>query len=194
MPAAAWREVAGSSPWLRAPDRQVLEIYAQLLAEARADFAGMPASRMALLSRQAARLGLGPHDRTRLTPRPEPSPELSSLGAPTWTCPTCRRQCSGRCSVVRPRPTGEASTGRYGSSPTARRRTARNGLSTRRRPLSGMDRRPPGTRPPIWWRLDAPEELQEGESEVAYLRRHKWLCPGRGEEAATGNTIEGSTG
>ena len=70
----AWREVAGTAPWLRAPDRGVLEIYAQLLAEARADFAAMPASRMALLSRQAARLGLGPTDRTRLTPPPEPKP------------------------------------------------------------------------------------------------------------------------
>ena len=51
-----------------------LEIYAQLLAEARADFAGMSANRLALLSRQGARLGLGPHDRTRLMPAPPPKP------------------------------------------------------------------------------------------------------------------------
>ena len=70
----AWREVASTAPWLRAPDRGVLEVYAQLLAEARADFAGMSANRLALLSRQGARLGLGPHDRTRLTPAPEPKP------------------------------------------------------------------------------------------------------------------------
>ena len=38
----------------------------------------------------------------------------------------------------------------------------------------------PGTRPPIWWRLDAPEPRQEGESEVAYLRRLRLLL--RGEE------------
>ena len=69
-----WREVAGTAPWLRAPDRQPVEIYAQLLAEARAGFAEMPASRLALLSRQAARLGLGPADRARLTPPPEPKP------------------------------------------------------------------------------------------------------------------------
>ena len=38
----------------------------------------------------------------------------------------------------------------------------------------------PGTRPPIWWRLDSPEERPEGESQAAYLRRHKLLL--RGEE------------
>ena len=38
----------------------------------------------------------------------------------------------------------------------------------------------PGTRPGIWWRLTAPEPRPEGESEVAYLRRHKLLM--RGEE------------
>ena len=67
----AWREVAGNAPWLRGPDRQVLEVYCQLLAEARADFAATPATRLALLSRQAARLGLGPNDRSRLPQQPE---------------------------------------------------------------------------------------------------------------------------
>jgi hypothetical protein len=38
----------------------------------------------------------------------------------------------------------------------------------------------PGTRPPIWWRLDAPEPRQDQESEAAYLRRHKLFM--RGEE------------
>ena len=70
----AWREVAGTAPWLRAPDRGVLEVYVQLLAEARTNFALVPASRLALLSRQAARLGLGPTDRTRLTSQPESKP------------------------------------------------------------------------------------------------------------------------
>ena len=41
---------------------------------ARADFAAMSANRLALLSRQGARLGLGPHDRARLTSPPEPKP------------------------------------------------------------------------------------------------------------------------
>jgi hypothetical protein len=69
-----WREVAVSAPWLRLPDRGPLEVYACLMAEARAGFAAMPASRLALLTRQAARLGLGPVDRTRITPQPECSP------------------------------------------------------------------------------------------------------------------------
>ena len=38
----------------------------------------------------------------------------------------------------------------------------------------------PGTRPSIWWRLDAPEERPPGESETAFLRRHRLLT--RGEE------------
>jgi hypothetical protein len=38
----------------------------------------------------------------------------------------------------------------------------------------------PGTRPRIWWRLDAPEERPEGESEAAYLKRHRLFA--RGEE------------
>ena len=66
----AWREVAagGASAWLRRPDRAQVELYAQLMAEARADFAGMSATR---ISRQASKLGLGPVDRTRITPQPE---------------------------------------------------------------------------------------------------------------------------
>ena len=48
------------------------------------------------------------------------------------------------------------------------------------RGAGGLGRNYPGTRPPIWWRLDAPEPRQEGESEVAYLRRLRLLL--RGEE------------
>ena len=72
----AWREVAagGASAWLRRPDRAQVELYAQLMAEARADFAGMSATRITLLSRQASKLGLGPVDRTRITPQPERAP------------------------------------------------------------------------------------------------------------------------
>jgi hypothetical protein len=69
-----WREVAASAPWLRLPDRGPLEVYVCLMAEARSGFAAMPASRLALLTRQAARLGLGPVDRTRITLQPERSP------------------------------------------------------------------------------------------------------------------------
>ena len=38
----------------------------------------------------------------------------------------------------------------------------------------------PGTRPPIWWRLDAPEERPEGESQASFLKRHGLFL--RGEE------------
>jgi hypothetical protein len=69
-----WREVAGVAPWLTAADRQPLELHCCLMAEARADFAAMSATRIGLLSRQAARLGLGPNDRSRLLPAPEPKP------------------------------------------------------------------------------------------------------------------------
>ena len=51
------------------------EVYCCLMAEARADFAAMSASRLSLLSRQGSKLGLGPVDRTRLAPQPpEPRP------------------------------------------------------------------------------------------------------------------------
>ena len=44
-------------------------------------------------------------------------------------------------------------------------------------------RRNPGTRPPLWWKYDAPEPRQRlgessVESEAAYLRRHKLFLPG----------------
>ena len=68
-----WYEVATCAPWLRLPDRGPLEIYVCLMAEARGGFAAMPASRLTLLTRQAARLGLGPIDRTRITPQAEPT-------------------------------------------------------------------------------------------------------------------------
>ena len=48
-----------------------MELYACLMAEARADFAGMSAARLGLLSRQASKLALGPVDRTRLTLSPD---------------------------------------------------------------------------------------------------------------------------
>ena len=38
----------------------------------------------------------------------------------------------------------------------------------------------PGTRPSIWWRLDAPEERPPGESEAAFLKRHRLLLRGEG--------------
>ena len=63
-----WLETAVVAPWLRLADSGPLEVYACLLAEARADFAAMSASRLSLLCRQGARLGLGPVDRTRLAP------------------------------------------------------------------------------------------------------------------------------
>ena len=69
----AWREVAGSATWLRHPDRGLLEVYAKLLAESRADFAQMPAARLGLLVGLSARLGLAPGDRARLSP-PPPAP------------------------------------------------------------------------------------------------------------------------
>ena len=69
-----WRETASVAPWLTAADRQPLELHCCLMAEARADFAAMSATRIGLLSRQASKLGLGPTDRARLTPHPEPKP------------------------------------------------------------------------------------------------------------------------
>ena len=30
----------------------------------------------------------------------------------------------------------------------------------------------PGSRPSIWWRLSAPQERPEGESQASYLKRH----------------------
>ncbi len=33
----------------------------------------------------------------------------------------------------------------------------------------------PRTRPPFWWRFDAPEPLRKNETEHAYLRRHGLL-------------------
>ena len=66
-----WLETATSAPWLRLPDRPQVELYACLMAEARADFAGMSAARLGLLSRQASKLALGPVDRTRLTLSPD---------------------------------------------------------------------------------------------------------------------------
>ena len=44
----------------------------------------------------------------------------------------------------------------------------------------GLDCRPPRHRPAIWWRLDAPEERPEGESQASFLRRHRLFL--RGEE------------
>ena len=41
------------------------------MAEAREDFAEMPASRLALLVSLGARLGLAPGDRARLSPPPD---------------------------------------------------------------------------------------------------------------------------
>jgi hypothetical protein len=35
----------------------------------------------------------------------------------------------------------------------------------------------PFSRPPNWWRLDAPEWLREGETQREYLERHKLLMP-----------------
>lgn len=36
----------------------------------------------------------------------------------------------------------------------------------------------PGTRPPLWWRFDAPGQRRRGESELAFLRRRGLLEPG----------------
>ena len=38
----------------------------------------------------------------------------------------------------------------------------------------------PGTRPSIWWRLDAPGERPPGESQASFLKRHKLLLRGEG--------------
>jgi hypothetical protein len=35
----------------------------------------------------------------------------------------------------------------------------------------------PFSRPPNWWRIDAPEWLREGETQREYLERHKLLLP-----------------
>ena len=69
-----WREVAGSATWLRHPDRGLLEIYVQLMVQQRSSFADMSAAKLSLLVGLGARLGLGPNDRARLTPQPEPKP------------------------------------------------------------------------------------------------------------------------
>ena len=58
---------------MRLPDRPQVEIFVSLMAEARTDFGKMSATRIGLLSRQASKLGLGPVDRTRITPQSEPS-------------------------------------------------------------------------------------------------------------------------
>ena len=62
----AWRQVAGSATWLRRPDRPLVELYAQLQAAARRDFAAMSAAKLSLLAGVAGRLGLGPVDRARV--------------------------------------------------------------------------------------------------------------------------------
>jgi phage terminase small subunit len=67
-----WRETAASAPWLRHPDRPQLEIFCRLLVESRVAFGKMSATRIGLLSRQASKLGLGPTDRSRITPQPGP--------------------------------------------------------------------------------------------------------------------------
>ena len=69
-----WRETASSATWLRHPDRGLLEVHSRLLVQQRASFAEMSAARLALLIGVAARLGLAPTDRVRLTPPPEPKP------------------------------------------------------------------------------------------------------------------------
>lgn len=38
-------------------------------------------------------------------------------------------------------------------------------------------KRDPGTRPPAWWRFDAPVPPEDGDEEVGYLRRHHLLTP-----------------
>ena len=68
-----WFETVVAAPWLRLPDRPQVEIFVSLMAEARTDFGKMSATRIGLLSRQASKLGLGPVDRTRITPQSEPS-------------------------------------------------------------------------------------------------------------------------
>jgi hypothetical protein len=45
-------------------------------------------------------------------------------------------------------------------------------------------RRHPGTRPVRWWPYDAPDPRRQGESERAYLRRHKILRPGELKRAS----------
>ena len=69
-----WRETASSATWLRHPDRGLLEVHSRLLVEQRSSFAEMSAVRLALLIGVAARLGLAPTDRVRLTPPPEAKP------------------------------------------------------------------------------------------------------------------------
>ena len=51
----AWRQVAGSATWLRRPDRPLVELYAQLQAAARRDFAAMSAAKLSLLAGVAGR-------------------------------------------------------------------------------------------------------------------------------------------
>ena len=77
-----WSELSACAPWLRLPDRAQAEVFVQLQAEARTDFAAMSATRLSLLSRQASKLGLGPVDRTRLAPQIESSASIHSTSLP----------------------------------------------------------------------------------------------------------------
>jgi hypothetical protein len=45
------------------------------------------------------------------------------------------------------------------------------------RPWAWVARGGAGTRPWAWWEFDSPEPLPEGETEAAYLARHRLLLP-----------------
>lgn len=75
---AAWGELAGAAPWLRAADRATLEVVAGLLAELRRDPGAMKTSRVATLGQMLARLGCDPAARSRIVAHgevPEAVPE-----------------------------------------------------------------------------------------------------------------------
>ena len=86
-----WREVAGSAEWLRHPDRGLLEVYVQLMAQQRSDFVEMSAAKLTLLVSLGARLGLSPVDRTRLRPLPERPVNCPARRDPAWSCLICRK-------------------------------------------------------------------------------------------------------
>src|SRR3954452_13674920 len=69
---AVWQEVSKAAPWLRKADAHLVELFARLVAEQRADYDTMPTSRLAVLANVASKLALTATDRAKLsTGKPE---------------------------------------------------------------------------------------------------------------------------
>jgi hypothetical protein len=67
---AVWQETAKLAPWLRAADRQAVEVYSTLLAAFRADPAALSGRPLALMLSLGRGLGLVWADRQRQMPDP----------------------------------------------------------------------------------------------------------------------------